>query len=180
MKKVFFPAFCILLTVGLFQACKRLPLANLVPEAPSLISVLPKDDEIPEWKREGRPFLASGLAELALQINGGAVFYIDRGVRESAFQDYVHEGNSIWISVELHRTTHAREADRLYVDTYAESPSLLSSLGDGGRALPNLIGAYAIEFRKGSVFAKLSVTDNSQESRAVLLSFARTIAEKLP
>jgi hypothetical protein len=170
---------CILLTAGLFQTCKTLPSVKPGPETLSLLSVLPEDGEIPQWTREGKPFLARGLDELVQQMNGGAPFYTERGVRESAFQDYVHMNDSIWINVELHRTSTPKQAKQLYSDVYAESPSLLPDLGDGGRSLPNLIGAYTVEFLKGPVYARLTITNKSEKSKAALHLFAETIAARL-
>jgi hypothetical protein len=145
-----------------------------------LVSALPKDNEIAGWKREEQPFLARGFEDLAKQVNGGAPFYIDRGVVESVFQDYVNKEKTIWINIVLHQTAMAAEATRLYHDIYAESPSPLHDLGNEGRGLPNLIGAYSLQFLKGSVYAELTISDKSPESQATLLSFAKAIARKLP
>jgi hypothetical protein len=149
-------------------------------EKPILISVLPKDNEIAGWKREEQPFLARGFEDLAKVMNGGAPFYIDRGVVESVFQDYVNKENTIRINIELHQTAVAAEAKRLYHDIYAESPSALHNLGKEGRRLPKLIGAYSVHFWKGPVYAALTISDKSLESQAALLSFAEAIARKLP
>lgn len=144
-----------------------------------LVSALPKDNEIASWKREGQPFLARGFEGLAKQINGGAPFYIERGVLESVFQDYINKGHAIRISVVLHQTAVASEAKRLYHDIYAESPLPLHNLGNEGRGLPKLIGAYSLQFWKGPVYADLTISDKSPESQAALLSFAEAIADKL-
>ncbi|MCP4021456.1 MAG: hypothetical protein GY729_06420 [Desulfobacteraceae bacterium] len=148
-------------------------------EKPKLVSILPKDNEIPSWKKEAKAFVAKGFDELAQRINGGAPFYIDRGVKKSVFQNYINENNDIWIELIFHQTATIKEAKRLYQDIYAESPEFLPSLGDGGRKLPKLIGAYALEFRKGSVFVNLTITDKSAKSQTVLMSFAKKISDKL-
>ncbi len=148
-------------------------------EKPKLVSILPKDHEIPSWKKEAKTFVAKGFDELAQRINGGAPFYIDRGVKKSVFQNYINENNDIWIEVTFHQTATIEEAKQLYQDIYAESPEILSSLGDGGRKLPKLIGAYALEFRKGFVYVNLTISDKSTKSETVLMSFAKKIADKL-
>jgi hypothetical protein len=179
MKKMLLPFLAFLLLLGfitLFQS--NLQGSGLKKSI--LISVLPEDDEIVGWKREEQPFLAIGFKDLAKMIDGGAPFYIDRGVVESVFQDYANIDNNIWINIMLHKTGNVTEARRLYHDSYAESPSVLRDLGNEGRGLPKLIGAYSIHFRKGPVYVELNISNKSQASRAVLLSFAKAIARKLP
>ena len=179
MKKMLSSALAFLLLcglIGLFETDSR----GGGSEKSILVSALPKDNEIAGWKREGQPFLARGHEDLAKQINGGAPFYIDRGVVESVFQDYINKENTIRITIELHQTAIAAEARRLYDDIYAESPSPLHNLGNEGRRLPKLIGAYSLQFWKGPVYAALTIYDKSLESQAALLSFAKVIAHKLP
>jgi hypothetical protein len=145
-----------------------------------LVSVLPNDDEIAGWKRDEPPFLAGGFEDLAKMMDGGAPFYIDRGVVESVFQDYVNKENTIRLNIELHQTANAEKTKRLYHDIYAESPSPLHKLGNEARRLPKLIGAYSIQFWKGPVYVSLTITDKSLQSQAALLAFAEAIAHNLP
>jgi hypothetical protein len=179
MKKMLLSALAFLLLCGLV-ALFETDSQGGSSEKSILVFALPKDDEIAGWMREEQPFLARGHEDLAKQINGGAPFYIDRGVVESVFQDYVNKENTIRITIELHQTAIAAEARRLYHDIYAESPLPLHNLGNEGRGLPNLIGAYSIQFWKGPVYASLTVSDKSLESQAVLLSFAKAIARRVP
>ncbi len=180
MKSRFFLITLIFIVSGMTYACQMIQTEPSDVEAPSLVSALPEGDEIPGWKREGEPFVARGMAGLAQQINGGAPFYIDRGVQESVFHEYANEDNSIWISVVLHQTARLKDAESLYRDIYAESPLSLPDLGKEGRALPELIGAYSIEFIKGPVFAKLTVNNKAETCQSLLLSFAEKIAARLP
>jgi hypothetical protein len=179
MKKMLSSALAFLLLCGLI-ALFETDSQGGDSEKSILVSALPKDNEIAGWKREEQPFLARGFEDLAKQINGGAPFYIDRGVVESVFQDYVNKENTIWINIVLHQTAMTAEAKRLYHDIYAESPSPLHDLGNEGRGLPKLIGAYSLQFWKGPVYAELTISDKSLESQAALLSFAKAIARKLP
>ncbi|OGP52112.1 MAG: hypothetical protein A2Y79_12495 [Deltaproteobacteria bacterium RBG_13_43_22] len=178
MKKMLSSALTFLLLCGLI-ALFETDSQGSGSEKPILVSALPKDNEIAGWKREGQPFLARGFADLAKQINGGAPFYIERGVVESVFQDYINKKNTIRINIVLHQTAIAAEARRLYHDSYAESPLPLHILGNEGRGLPKLIGAYSLQFCKGPVYADLTISDKSLESQAALLSFAKRIARKL-
>jgi hypothetical protein len=179
MKKMLSSALALLLLCGLIVLFETDSQGG-GSEKSILVSALPQDNEIAGWKREEQPFLARGSEDLAKMMNGGAPFYIDRGVVESVFQDYVNKENTIRINIELHQTAIAAEARRLYHDIYAESPSPLHNLGNEGRRLPKLIGAYSFQFWKGPVYAALTISDKSLESQAVLLSFAKAIARKLP
>jgi hypothetical protein len=178
MKRMLSSALMFLLLCGLVALFETASQGGR-SEKPILISALPKDNEIAGWKREGQPFLARGSIDLAKRINGSEPFYIKRGVVESVFQDYVNKKNTIRINIVLHQTAIAAEARRLYHDSYAESPLPLQNLGNEGRGLPKLIGAYSLQFWKGPVYAELFISDKSPESQAALLPFAKVIAHKL-
>jgi len=161
--------FCVLL----LQAC-----AITNSSTKLTTGMLPSSQEMPGWFMDGEPVVCSSLGELSRQINGGAPFYIDRGAKKIIFQDYINTDNTVFISLEIYQTGNNRQAEKLFHDIYVDSPVFLPDIGTKSRIADKLIGVYALDFVKNSMYARMTITKKTDLSREDLERFAQVLSEK--
>ena len=142
-----------------------------------LLKLVPKDDDISGWIRDGETYVATDEASLAEFINGAAPFYIERGAVEVGFQDYVKE--DVYLTLEIYRMKDEKSARQLYTEIDSENPEKLEKIGTEGRFVSGLIGAYLIEYWQKSFFIRLTITQKSATSKEAVLTFAKTVSEKI-
>ncbi len=159
-------------TLGFFTS-----FSSALAEETVLLQCIPKDDEVAEWVRQGKPYIAIDEETLFAFINGAAPFYIEHGAVEVGFQDY--EQNDFHLTLEVYRMKDEESALLLYDDIYAENPKPLKDIGTAGRFLGSLIGLYLIEYRQQSFFVRLTISTKSEASKEKILTFAKTVSEKI-
>ena len=143
----------------------------------SLLNCIPNNDEVPGWIRDGEAYIAINEGALFNFINGGAPFYLERGVVEAGFQDFIQ--NDLSLELEIYRTKNEESTKRLYDDIYVENPRLLKDMGTAGRFAASLVGVYMVEYWQQSFFVRLTISEKSAASKETILKFARVVSKKI-
>lgn len=151
--------------------------SSALAETSALLKLIPNDNEIAGWSRDGKAFIALEKGALFDFINGGAPFYIERGVVEAVFQDYIRK--DLNLSLEIYRTKDAENTKKIYADIYVEDPEILNDVGTAGRFVGNLVGVYMIEYYEQSFFVRLIITEKSAASKKAIFKFAWIVSEKI-
>ena len=144
----------------------------------ALLDSVPADDQIAGWLRDGETFRATSEAELTEWINGAAPFYIEHGVVEAVFQDYVNP-EDVFLTLELYRLEDAAHAETLYADVSADQSEPVQDLGAESRFVGDLIGAYLIEFWQQTYFVRLTIVAKTPSAKDAILEFARVVSDAL-
>lgn len=142
-----------------------------------LLKLIPHNDEIAGWMRDGETAIATDEESLSGLINGAAPFYIDHGAVEVIFQDYVQD--DVFLTLEIYRMDLQEQAKQLYTDIQAEDPEALEEIGTEGRLVSGLIGAYLLEYWQKSFFIRLTITEKSQQSKEAILNLAKSVSKKI-
>ena len=183
MKRTYIPrAIRSALTIGLvavaIAACTALsgaPRSGDETPPPSLSTFFPEDGEIPGWRADEPVFVALDLADLTSRINGGAPYYIDRGVVDSAFCTYVSDGGSL-LEVQVYRAGVEKQARDLYEEGMPSGYSPLDLPSGEGFIEKGTFGALSARITVGQTFALLWVNGMDQAARAALVDFASRLA----
>lgn len=142
-----------------------------------LLKIVPNDDDISGWMRDGETYIATDEQSLSEFINGAAPFYIEHGAVEVVFQDYAKE--DVYLTLEIYRMEDEEKAQQLYAAIDSENPETLEKIGTEGRFVGGLIGAYLVEYWQKSFFIRLTITEKSTNSKEAILTFATTVSEKI-
>lgn len=143
-----------------------------------LLPLLPEDNTVSGWIRDGEPMLATDLDSLTMLINGAAPFYLEHGVVEVLFQDYIND-NDVFLTLEIYRTETEDQARDVYTNIEVENPETLEELGQEARLLGDLIGAYVFEFRQKTCFVRLTIAEKSEQSQKTIVDFAEHVFSQL-
>lgn len=135
--------------------------------------------EIQGWEKDGEAVTCHGLDELINAINGGAPFYTDRGVTTVVFQDYATLENASLIKLEIYQLSEETQAATLYKDVYVEEPEILTDIGKQARLAPKLIGTYSVDFHKGDIYVRVTITAKDETAKATIIKVASDIAAKI-
>lgn len=171
-------ALAIGLAAGTVAACTALSGAPRSGEEPPhlyLSSFFPGDGEISGWRADEPVFVALDLAELTSRINGGAPYYIDRGVVDSAFCTYVSDGGSL-LEIQVYRAAFEKQARDLYEDGMPSGYSPLDLPSGEGFIEKGTFGALSARIIVGQTYALLWVNGMDQAARAALTDFASRMA----
>jgi hypothetical protein len=142
-----------------------------------ILQIVPNDDDISDWIRDGESYIATDEQSLSEFINGAAPFYIEHGALEVIFQDYAKE--DVYLTLEIYRMKDEEKAKQLYADIDSEDPEILEEIGTEGRFVGGLIGAYLVEYWQKSFFIRLTITEKSVTSKEVILTFAMLVSKKI-
>jgi hypothetical protein len=142
-----------------------------------LLKLLPEDDDISGWSRDGETSVATDEASLAGLINGAAPFYIEHGAVEVLFQDYADDKD--FLMLEIYRMDSETHAEELYADVAAEESEVVGDLGAEGRVVSNLVGVYLVEYWQNTCFVRLTISGKSSLSQEIVLAFASRIFENM-
>ena len=145
--------------------------------AEEMLNIVPQDDDISGWLRDGETAIATDLDSLTGLINGAAPFYLERGAVEVIFQDYAKD--DVYLTLEIYRMDQQANAKRLYTEIEAEEPEELERIGTEGRLVSGLIGTYLVEYWQKTFFLRLTITEKSQQSKETILNFAKLVSEKM-
>ena len=136
-----------------------------------LTEYLPKNGEIRNWKKEGKPQHFEGEA-LYEYIDGGAEIYHEYGFKHVTVQDYINPtGKSV--SVEIFEMKGSENAFGIYTFKTHKAGKKVS-LGTDAQ-----LADYYLNFWKGSILVTLTGFDETSETKEGLLLIAKRIDSKL-
>ncbi len=162
------------LAVILLSSC-----ATTSPIKRNAADLVPENQELKGWLKDGKVIQCTNLAELTRQINGGAPFYIERGAKEVIFQDYKIADSDVIITLEIYKMGKKSQAEKLFNDVFVEQPESLSNIGEKARMAGNLIGVYSIDFSKDVFYSRITITEKNNTSKNELEKFAILISDKI-
>jgi len=131
---------------------------------------LPREDELPGWKKDGSHLVYSG-EDLFLYINGGAEIYHEYGFRHVIVQDYITD-NSKSISLEIFEMTSSNNAYGMYTFKTGRGRNVFA-LGDGAQ-----LADYYLNFWKGNFLVTITGFDEDEETIDGLLMIAHIVDTK--
>jgi hypothetical protein len=147
---------------------------------PEAVGLLPKDDDIPGWRRSEKMLRASNEEELYRIFDGGAGLYLQHGFRSFLGQSYKGpKGLELEVYIFDQQTDpHAR---RLYEDPSAKPvhSKEIADLGEKARIDMGFLFAYGVEFVQKGFFVRVVIQDKSQEGLNEAISFARYMVNRI-
>ncbi len=150
---------------------------NTVEKDKTPIELLPRDNDISGWMREGMPTEATNDNELYNVINGGAQQYIDNGFISAAFQDYRHVAGLL-LKLSIYELANEADANALYDELATGATRPLEGVTKG-RIDESSLTEYKVEFQKGKFFVQI-VVDKSGDALEIAKLFASHIANEIP
>jgi hypothetical protein len=161
-----------------FLLTVSLPGASLHAAESLLVPLAPEDHAISGWLRDGEPMQAVDLDSLTMLINGAAPFYLEHGVIDVLFQDYINDAD-VFLTLEIYRTQTEEQAQDVYRGMIVENSETLESLGREARLLNDLIGAYVLEFWQKTFFVRLTIAEKSEHSKTTMTDFAEQVSSRM-
>jgi len=146
-------------------------------DARSILEMLPWDNELGNFTRDGQPAYVTDESGLYYQIDGAAPKYIDRGWVESVFVKYIQSSTGVEVNIhDMGTPENARDMfdyDRpvSYVVLWEEPDSV--ALLD--QSLPS---GYAVKMLMDRYYVELSIDEKSRSSEILIELFAKAIKTK--
>ena len=144
-----------------------------------IAELVPTNNEVKDWVSDGETVVCSNHGELAGLINGGADFFIERGVEKAVFQDYKSIHRDTYINLELFQVNNSDQAGKIYNDSYVERPTFVPDIGENVRMANSLIGVFFIDFYLDNFYARLTITEKTDQSKNEIIGFGSTIYNKI-
>ncbi|MCG8642723.1 MAG: hypothetical protein MI862_23555 [Desulfobacterales bacterium] len=142
-----------------------------------LEGILSKGMEQAGWLAEEPPFIANDEDAMFMVINGAAPRYMELGTRRAGFVNY-EKGNA-FLMLEIYETQTLKQAAALFSD-FAPGKSIpLSGPGTTARLMEEMGGSLMLEFYQDRFFARLSLTQKTDDARSVLQTFAETLSGRI-
>lgn len=136
------------------------------PQITDVIDLVPVDNEISGWVRDGDMDVAENETQLYDLINGEGVVYVDNGFVKSAFQDYQGEvtGNLRSIRLRIFDMGDTTNARAVYhdsrIETGAETPwTETGHAGAEARIDETLLFDYRIDFWEDRFYVEIVIFD---------------------
>ena len=150
----------------------------------SVIDLLPQDNEISGWARDGNYELATNYQELYDIIDGEAQVYIDHGFVEGVFQDYkgLIGQEEVKLEVRIFDMGASSNAKDVYdaVASGGETPwDEPGHAGEEARIDEGLLFAYAIDFYKNKFFSRVTIQKKSDEALGICKTFCINISDAI-
>lgn len=147
--------------------------------AVDLASLVPRDNDISGWTREGSLENYTSISELYDAINGEAQLYDDYGFREAVVQEFEGTGD---FALTLVITDLADEegAGGLYEEVGDGSETDTPDLGTSGRNSINpIVEIYFVEFWRDKYYVTVEINDLDNSSQEVAKEFARIVDDNI-
>jgi len=142
--------------------------------------LLPKNDEIEEWKREGENLTAPNPTDLFKIINGGASLYVKYGFQSYCGQTYKNS-KDVELEVSVFDQGNPQNARQLYQDPLVvpKPGRVLENLGDEARVDERGLFHYGIEFIIDRYFVRIIIQDKTSGGLNTAILFSRFISQKI-
>jgi hypothetical protein len=145
-----------------------------------VVDLIPADNEISGWNRNGSMRIAENETQLYDLINGEAVLYLDNGFEKTAFQDFLGQlsGNDVDLELRVFDQGDAAGAAGVYAATAsgAETPWTENSPGTAARIDESLLFSYKVEFHYQEFFVWITIMEKSDAALNVAKLFALNVA----
>lgn len=141
-------------------------------DAEELSAYLPTPDDLPGWKADGAPQMATGN-ELFSLIDGAAEVYFEYGFSRALVQSYANDQEQS-LQIEIYGMTDPAAAFGIF-SFHAGNEGKPIAIGKDG-----IIGEYYLSFWQGVYFVMLSVSEPEPELLDILKQIAQTMTAKLP
>ena len=154
-------------------------------EGPTIIDVvdlIPQNDEISGWLRDGAMDIAENEAQLWDLINGEGVVYVDHGFVKCAFQDFAGEvlGNQRNLVLRAFDMGDTANAYAVYHDSRIETGIEVpwtDTLHAGVEArIESSVLYYKIEFWEERFHVEITIVDPAPEALDIAKFFARNVS----
>ena len=151
----------------------------------SPVDLLPVDNEISGWTRDGAPETAEDPQGLWDMIDGEGQVYLDHGFVECARQVYdgIVQGSGAEIRyLYVFDQGSATNAKAVYDDDRSGTgtPWTDQPAGTEARIDDTALFAYSIHFWEDKYFVRLTIDQKNDDALDVLKLFARNISSKIP
>jgi hypothetical protein len=157
-------------------------LGRAAPADP-LLALLPQNEAVQGWVRDGTSILCFDEETLAEHIDGAAPFYLERGAVAVLFQYYRNPRSAQELKVEIYQMKNASVARDLFAEIGKGKPSAedpaTKGLGEGRRLEQALLGVYLLEFHQGSFFVRMEAQGEGLPAKAALLRFAALLSSSI-
>lgn len=172
---------CFVLPIFLLSCAKKTTNGEVEPLTP--VDLLPVDNEISGWTRDGVPETAEDSQGLWDMINGAGEVHLDYGFVECAYQVYDGEvlGNATEIELYVFDQGSPENAELVYDDDRSGmgTPWTDDPAGTEARIDDSGLWAYVIEFWEERFFVELTIHEKSDEALEILKLFARNVSSKI-
>lgn len=150
-----------------------------------VVDLIPMDNEISGWVRDGAMDVAENETQLWALINGEGQVYLDHGFVKCAFQDFQGQvtGNSRSIELRAFDLGNSTNAQEVYHDFRLESGSEIPWTGTGHPGTEaryeTLSGFHEIELWEERFYVYILINDDTPEGLNVAQLFAINVSETI-
>ncbi|MBN1424635.1 hypothetical protein JXA88_08765 [Candidatus Fermentibacteria bacterium] len=143
--------------------------------------LLPEDNQIPGWVKDGEPQTAQTPEELYGLINGAATPYLENGFVECVFQNYTGlvAGEPTFLEAQVFDQGTQENAHAVFVLTATGLETAWDGAGDEARINYMLPFNFTLEFYRNRFFVRLNIGREADSLQAlqVIQSFAYAMDE---
>ncbi len=150
-----------------------------------VVDLIPLDNEISGWVRDGAMDIAENESQLWALINGDGQVYLDHGFVKCAFQDFQGQvsGSSRSIDLQAFDLGNSTNAQEVYHDFRLESGSEVpwTEAGHPGTEarIETLSGFHIIELWEDRFYVNIVINDDTQEGLNIARLFAINVSETI-
>ncbi len=142
--------------------------------------LLPGNDEIQGWKKDGEILTAPNPPDLFKVINGGATLYLKHGFQSFSGQVY-KDSRNVEVEVSIFDQGSSENAHQLYRDPMVlpKPARVLENFGDEARVDERGLFHYGIEFVKDRYFVRVIIQEKSEKGLDTIILFSRLILQRI-
>lgn len=155
------------------------------PTVIDVVDLIPRDNEISGWARNGTMETAENETQLWGLINGDGVVFLDNGFVKCAFQEFAGDvqGNPKTVDVRAFDMGDTVNAYAVYHDSRLETGSEIPWADPdhaGVEARYEIyVGYYLIEFWHDRFYVDITINDATTEAQNVAKFFALNVSEAI-
>jgi len=148
-----------------------------------ILNLLPVDNEISGWTREGEPEIAENPTQLFELIDGEGQVYVDHGFVKSVFQNYTGDisGTTVRLRLRIFDMGGSTSAKNVYdaLTTGSETPWTDDNAGLEARIDESPLFAYKLDFWDSKFYVSIVIENKSDAALAVAKLFALNVSEAI-
>ncbi|HIE26236.1 TPA: hypothetical protein EYP66_03000 [Candidatus Poribacteria bacterium] len=140
------------------------------------IELLPRDNDISGWMRDGTFSEATNYASLYDLIDGAAQRFIDNGFVSAVFQNY-RDASGLQLELRIYDMDSDENARRVYDELAPASIIPWIDIVDAGRIDNSALAAYSVEFQYEHIFVQDIIHEKSDRSLEIAKMFASHVID---